>query len=131
MFFMQHQDFIDADKLTSDQLRQKTCDFLYYNRDLCCPVDCPYLDLVNDPSAYCSFDDFISHMRCSSTYAEYLLIHAAHMCFEINIIVIHYIQEEITTLQNDTYLTTVTLGNLENHHFVRAKHIARRSNAFV
>ena len=34
---------------TAHSLRQESCDFLQHNTRMCCPVDCPYLDLVVDP----------------------------------------------------------------------------------
>ena len=67
-------------------------------------------------------------MREPESYAEHVLIQAAHTCFEVNIVIIHDTQEELTSMYNDSYSTTVTLGNLENYHFVRAKPIIGAPN---
>ena len=70
-------------------------------------------------------------MREPESYAEHVLIRATHLCFEVNIVIIHDTQEECTTFNNDSYFITVTLGNLENYHFVRAKPVIEVSNNTV
>jgi hypothetical protein len=118
---LRDQNYCDAFAFTADTIRQKTCDFLSDNRALCMQAGCPYLDLVYNSSMYSSFDDFITTMRHSTSYAEHIIINATHLCYEINIVIIYDVNDYVTNLSNDTYQTTVTLGNLENIHFVRAK----------
>ena len=118
---LRDQNYCDAFAFTADTIRQRTCDFLSDNRALCMQAGCPYLDLVYNSSMYSSFDDFITTMRHSTSYAEHIIINATHLCYEINIVIIYDVNDYVTNLSNDTYQTTVTLGNLENIHFVRAK----------
>jgi hypothetical protein len=119
---LKFHNYPNANNFTAQALRQQTCDFLQDNTALCFPdVDFSYLQLAVNPEQYPSFEDFIIFMRRSTSYAEYMVIHAAHICLEINIVVIHDIQEETTVFTNETYRTTVSLGNFENMHFVRAK----------
>jgi hypothetical protein len=118
---MQCLHYADIDVYTALSLRHETCDFLKQNTRLCCPVECPYLDLVVDPENYTSFDDFIAVMRLPSSYAEHVVIQAAHLRFQINFFIVHDLREQCTAITNDSYTHTVNLGNFENYHFVRAK----------
>ena len=107
-----------AETYTAFSLRDQVCNFLLNHTGRCCPVDCALLDFVVRPEQYGSFENFVNVMRKYDTYAEHLLIYATHVCLEINIVIIHDIREECTTMVNESYMTTVTLGNLENYHFV-------------
>ena len=107
---LQHHNYEDADICTAQYLRQRTCDYLQNNTAHCCyEADCPYLDLVENPQQFSSFDDFLTFMRKSTSYVvDYIIIiNAAHNCFEVNITIIHDTRETCTNLSNDSYTTTV------------------------